>query len=432
MEPEKYLFAHGDDVTAKYHHGMDNGSLRTQCCIAGGGPAGLVLGYLLARAGVQVIVIEKHADFLRDFRGDTIHPSTLTVLDDLGLLEAFLELPHQEVRELVGDVYGESVPFADFSHIDAPRPFMVLIPQWDFLDFMADQARSLPNFSLRMGAAALGVIEEGGAVVGVNVQTAEGGFAIHADLVVAADGRHTTLRESAGLASTDLGAPIDVLWFSIPRDPANDHSQTGGSIRPGALLVTLNRGDYWQCAYVIPKGSLDKLQALGIEAFRDRVGEIAPFLAAATDTLKDWDQVKLLSVQISRMPRWWRNGLLCIGDAAHAMSPVGGVGINLAIQDAVAASNLLADALRESRMTSDDLAAVQARRDWPARVTQRVQVAIQNEVLAPVLAGTVAPSTLPLPLRMLQRLAVLRRLPARLIGIGVRPERVETSPHPLH
>ena len=432
MEPEKYLFAHGDDVTAKYHHGMDNGSLRTQCCIAGGGPAGLVLGYLLARAGVQVIVIEKHADFLRDFRGDTIHPSTLTVLDDLGLLEAFLELPHQEVRELVGDVYGESVPFADFSHIDAPRPFMVLIPQWDFLDFMADQARSLPNFSLRMGAAALGVIEEGGAVVGVNVQTAEGGFAIHADLVVAADGRHTTLRESAGLASTDLGAPIDVLWFSIPRDPANDHSQTGGSIRPGALLVTLNRGDYWQCAYVIPKGSLDKLQALGIEAFRDRVGEIAPFLAAATDTLKDWDQVKLLSVQISRMPRWWRNGLLCIGDAAHAMSPVGGVGINLAIQDAVAASNLLADALRESRMTSDDLAAVQARRDWPARVTQRVQVAIQNEVLAPVLAGTVAPSTLPLPLRMLQRLAVLRRLPARLIGIGVRPERVETSPHPPH
>ncbi len=409
---------------------MDSGSLQTQCCIAGGGPAGLVLGYLLARAGVQVIVLEKHVNFLRDFRGDTIHPSTLTVLNDLGLLEAFLQLPHQEVRELVGDVYGKRVPIADFSHVDAPRPFMVLIPQWDFLDFIADQARALPNFSLRMGAKALGVIEEGGGIVGVNVQTAEGGFAIRADLVVAADGRHTTLRDSAGLESTDLGAPIDVLWFSIPRDPANDRSQTGGSIRPGALLVTLNRGDYWQCAYVIPKGSLDALKALGIEAFRTRVGAIAPFLGAAADALTDWDQVKLLSVQISRMPRWWRDGLLCIGDAAHAMSPVGGVGINLAIQDAVAASNLLAAALREHRLTSDDLAAVQARRDWPARVTQRAQIAIQNEVLAPVLVGTAAPSSLPLPLRMLQRFATLRRLPARLVGIGVRPECVETSPHP--
>ncbi len=410
---------------------MNSGSLQTQCCIAGGGPAGLVLGYLLARAGVQVIVLEKHVDFLRDFRGDTIHPSTLTVLNDLGLLEAFLELPHQEVRELVGDVYGERVPIADFSNIDAPRPFMVLIPQWDFLDFIATHARALPNFALRMGAKALGVIEEDGAVVGVNVQTAEGGFAIRADLVVAADGRHTTLRESAGLESIDLGAPIDVLWFRIPRDPANDRSQTGGSIRPGALLVTLNRGDYWQCACVIPKGSLEALQALGIEAFRARVGTIAPFLSAAAGALTDWDQVKLLSVQISRMPRWWRDGLLCIGDAAHAMSPVGGVGINLAIQDAVAASNLLAAALREHRLTRDDLAAVQARRDWPARVTQRAQIAIQNEVLAPVLAGTAAPSSLPLPLRMLQRFAMLRRLPARLVGIGVRPERVETfPPHP--
>jgi len=409
---------------------MDGASLHTQCCIAGGGPAGLMLGYLLARAGVEVIVLEKHADFLRDFRGDTIHPSTLTVLNDLGLLDAFLELPHQEVRELVGDVYGEQVPIADFSHIDAPRPFMVLIPQWDFLDFIAAQAKRLPNFSLRLGAKALGVIEEGSAVVGVNVQTAEGGFAVHADLIVAADGRHTTLRDRAGLASTDLGAPIDVLWFRVPRDPADDRSQTGGSIRPGAFLVTLNRNDYWQCAYLIPKGSLDALRALGIVAFRARLGEIAPFLASAVGTLTGWDQIKLLSVQISRMPRWWRDGLLCIGDAAHAMSPVGGVGINLAIQDAVAASNLLAAPLRERRVRSADLAAVQARRDWPARVTQRAQIAIQNEVLAPVLAGTAAPSTLPLPLRMLQRLPMLRRLPARLIGIGVRPERVETAAAP--
>ena len=410
---------------------MDSSSQPTECVIAGGGPAGLMLGYLLARAGVEVVVLEKHTDFLRDFRGDTIHPSTLTVLQDLGLLEAFLELPHQEVRELSGDVYGHSVTIADFTHLDAPRPFMVLIPQWDFLDFIADQARALPNFALRMGAKALGVIEEGATVVGVNVQTAQGGYAIHADLVVAADGRHTTLRASADLASEDLGAPIDVLWFRVPRDAAHDPSLTGGTIRPGAMLVTLNRGDYWQCAFVIPKGSLEALQAQGIEAFRARVGGVAPFLsAAAAATLTSWDDVKLLSVQISRMPRWYRDGLLCIGDAAHAMSPVGGVGINLAIQDAVAASNLLAAALREKRLATSDLAAVQRRREWPARVTQRAQIAVQNEVLAPVLAGSSAPADLPLPVKLLQRFALLRRLPARLVGIGVRPERVLSAPHP--
>jgi len=405
-------------------------SLHTQCCIAGGGPAGLVLGYLLARAGVEVVVLEKHTDFLRDFRGDTIHPSTLTVLDDLGLLDAFLALPHQEVRELVADVYGQSVTIADFAHIAAPKPFMVLIPQWDFLDFIADQARALPNFSLHMGAKALGVIETGSSVVGVNMQTAEGGFTVRADLVVAADGRHTTLRESAGLTSDDLGAPIDVLWFRLPRDRLHDRSQTGGTIRPGAMLVTLNREDYWQCAYVIPKGTLPALQAQGIEAFRAQVGSVAPFLALALATLAGWDDVKLLSVQISRMPRWYRDGLLCIGDAAHAMSPVGGVGINLAIQDAVAASNLLAEALRERRLSTGDLAAVQKRREWPARVTQQAQIAVQNELLAPVLSGAPAPATLPLPLRLLQRLPMLRRLPARLVGIGVRPERVHTLPHP--
>jgi len=403
---------------------------RTDCCIAGGGPAGLMLGYLLARAGVKVIVLEKHDDFLRDFRGDTIHPSTLTVLDDLGLLDAFLALPHQEVRELTGDVYGHSVTIADFTHLAAPRPFMVLIPQWDFLNFIAAQARRLPNFSLRLGAKALGVIEDGTAVVGVNVESAHGGFAIHADLVVAADGRHTSLRGSAGLASEDLGAPIDVLWFRVPRDAAHDPSLTGGTIRPGAMLVTLNRGDYWQCAFVIPKGRLEALQAQGIAAFRERVSGVAPFLAAAaTAALTSWDDVKLLSVQISRMPRWYRDGLLCIGDAAHAMSPVGGVGINLAIQDAVATANLLAEALREKRLRPDDLAAVQRRREWPARVTQQAQIAVQNEVLAPVLAGTAAPADLPLPLKLLQRLPLLRRLPARLVGIGVRPERVRTPPY---
>jgi 2-polyprenyl-6-methoxyphenol hydroxylase-like FAD-dependent oxidoreductase len=405
----------------------DSNPLSTQCCIAGGGPAGLMLGYLLARAGVRTVVLEKHDDFLRDFRGDTIHPSTLTVLQDLGLLDSFLELPHQEISELTGQVYGETITLADFRHLPAARPFMVLIPQWDFLDFMAREARRLPNFELRMGAKALGVIEEGGTIVGADVEQAGQRIAIHADLVVAADGRHTTLRGSAGLVSEDLGAPIDVLWFRLARNP-DDPSRTGGNISPGAMLVTLNRDTYWQCAYVIPKGSLETLQAQGIAAFRDKVVQVAPFLAHAVPALASWDDVKLLSVQISRMPRWWRDGFLCIGDAAHAMSPVGGVGINLAIQDAVAASNILAQPLRENRLRTDDLEAVQRRREWPARVTQRAQVAVQNEVLSPVLAATQAPQHLPIPLRLLQRLPMLRRLPARLVGIGVRPERVQTKP----
>jgi 2-polyprenyl-6-methoxyphenol hydroxylase-like FAD-dependent oxidoreductase len=405
----------------------DSNIVSTQCCIAGGGPAGLMLGFLLARAGVRTIVFEKHDDFLRDFRGDTIHPSTLTVLQDLGLLEAFLELPHQEIGELSGEVYGQSVTLADFRYLPAARPFMVLIPQWDFLDFIAREARRLPNFELRMGAKALGVIEENGTIVGVDVEQAGQRLAIHADLVVAADGRHTTLRGSSGLVSEDLGAPIDVLWFRLART-VDDPSRTGGTIRPGAMLVTLNRDTYWQCAYVIPKGSLETLQAQGIAAFRDKVAQVAPFLADSAPALASWDDVKLLSVQISRMPRWWREGFLCIGDAAHAMSPVGGVGINLAIQDAVAASNILAQPLRENRLRTDDLEAVQRRREWPARVTQRMQVAVQNEVLSPVLAATEAPSHLPIAVKLLQRFFLLRRLPARLVGIGVRPERVHTKP----
>ena len=399
-------------------------AIGTQCCIAGGGPAGLLLGYLLARAGVRVVVLEKHADFLRDFRGDTIHPSTLTVLQDLGLLEKFLRLPHDEVQELTGDVFGEIVTLADFRHVPAPRPFLVLVPQWDFLDFIADEARKLPGFTLLMSTQALAVTESGGGVTGVQARSAEGDLHITADLVVAADGRHTTLRGSAGLVCTEVGAPIDVLWFHLARDAQQHPSRTGGILRPGAMLVMLNRGDYWQCAYVIPKGSLGTLQAEGLDAFRARLAKIAPFFAPQLPALASWDDVKLLSVQITDLATWWREGFLCIGDAAHAMSPVGGVGINLAIQDAVAAANILAAPLREGRVTPQLLQAVQKRRHWPARVTQRVQVAVQEQVLSPLLARTDAPATPPLAVKLLQRLPLLRRLPARLVGIGVRPERV--------
>jgi 2-polyprenyl-6-methoxyphenol hydroxylase-like FAD-dependent oxidoreductase len=409
---------------------MDAPDRTCQCCIAGGGPAGIVLGYLLARAGVRVTVLEKHDDFLRDFRGDTIHPSTLTILQDVGLLEAFLALPHQEIQELSADVYGEIVTIADFRHVPAARPFLVLIPQWDFLDFLAREARRLPGFTLCMGAKAAAVIEEAGRVVGVQVESREGRSVVRADLVVAADGRHSTLRPDAGLESVETGAPIDVLWFRLPRDAVGDPARTGGIIRPGTMLVTLNRETYWQCAFVIPKGSLDRLRQDGIAAFRERVAHTADFLGDSVGALRDWDDVKLLNVQISHLRRWWREGLLCIGDAAHAMSPVGGVGINLAIQDAVAASNLLAAPLREGCLRGEHLAAVQRRREWPARVTQRAQVAIQDEVLSPVLARSSEPGKVPLAVKLLARLPLLRRLPARLVGIGVRPERVRTAPAP--
>jgi 2-polyprenyl-6-methoxyphenol hydroxylase-like FAD-dependent oxidoreductase len=300
------------------------------------------------------------------------------------------------------------------------------VPQWDFLDFIADRARQLPNFHLHMGARAERVIEEDGRVVGVEVVAAgEPPWTIRSDLVVAADGRHTTIRESAGLEARDVGAPIDVLWFRLTRDPQRHPHRTGGIIRPGAMLVMLGRGSYWQCAYVIPKGSLEALRQEGLDRFRDRVVAIAPFLAPQVGELASWDDVKLLSVQITDLARWYREGLLCIGDAAHAMSPVGGVGINLAIQDAVAAANILAAPLREGRLATDDLAAVQKRRHWPARVTQRAQVAIQDAVLSPVLARKDAPAHPPAALQLLQRFPLLRRLPARLVGIGVRPERVK-------
>ena len=399
-------------------------TLHTTCCIAGGGPAGMMLGYLLARAGVDVVVLEKHADFFRDFRGDTIHPSTLEVMHELGILDAFLALPHQQVTHLHGQVFGHSVTLADFTHLPTFCKFLVLTPQWDFLDFLARQANVYPHFALRRQTVVSGLIEEAGTIKGVRATSPLGTLEIRAALVVGADGRHTTVREAAGLTAQDEGAPIDVLWFRLPR-AATDPDTTGGYIEPGVFLVTINRGDYWQCAFVIPKGTIDAMRANGLPALQARVKTIVSFLAV--DALQSWDDLKLLSVQIDRMPRWHRDGLLCIGDAAHAMSPVGGVGINLAIQDAVAAANLLAFPLREHRLRESDLAAVQARREWPTRMTQRAQVAIQNRFVAPVLAQRDTDPPLPWPIELMQRLPLLQRVPARLIGVGVRPEHV-TSP----
>jgi 2-polyprenyl-6-methoxyphenol hydroxylase-like FAD-dependent oxidoreductase len=385
----------------------------------------MMLGLLLARAGVEVDVLEKHADFLRDFRGDTIHPSTLEVMYELGLLASFLERPHQRIEQLAAVIGDRSLQIADFTHLSTHCRFIALMPQWDFLDFIATQARRYSSFRLRMQTEATGLIEEHGRVVGVRARAANGALSIRADLVVAADGRDSNLRDAAGFRVKHLGAPIDVLWMRLSKQPGDPH-QVLGRVGAGALLVMLDRGDYWQCAYVIAKGGAQKLRGEGIAAFRDRVAEIAPLLGDRLAELKDWHEVKLLSVAVNRLMTWARPGLLCIGDAAHAMSPVGGVGINLAIQDAVAASNLLAEPLRRGRLTLRNLEAVQERRLFPTRVTQWLQVQIQNNFLSRVLASRSAPAP-PLPVRWLDGCPYLRRLPARLIGVGIRPEHVHTQ-----
>ena len=403
---------------------MADSTIAMQCCVAGGGPAGMMLGFLLARAGVQVVVLEKHADFFRDFRGDTVHPSTLELMSELGLIDAFLKLPHQKVETLTAQVGAERVVMADFRHLPTRCKFIALMPQWDFLNFLAEQSRRYETFDLRMMAEATELVEEAGRIVGLRAKTPDGALMVRADLVVACDGRHSIVREKAGLVSDDYGAPMDVLWFRMSRK-ASDSADTFGHIEAGRLMVMLDRGDYWQCAYVIPKGGIERLKSEGLEAFRNRVVEMSPFLADRIGELKSWDDVKLLSVTVDRLRRWWRPGLICIGDAAHAMSPIGGVGINLAVQDAVAAANRLAGPLRKGVVTDDDLQAIEKRRTPPVRFTQWLQLAVQRRIISRVLESHRRPKP-PLFLELLRVFPILQRLPARLLGVGIRPEHVRT------
>jgi 2-polyprenyl-6-methoxyphenol hydroxylase-like FAD-dependent oxidoreductase len=396
-----------------------------RCVIAGGGPAGMMLGLLLARAKIDVIVVEKHADFLRDFRGDTIHPSTLEVLHELGLLDAFLKLPHQQVPKLNARVGDITVTLADFSHLPVHCRFIAMIPQWDFLDFLADHAALYPGFRLMMKTEVTDLIEESGRVAGVRAATASGLIDIRADLVVAADGRNSVIRDKAGLPVKDFGAPMDVLWFRLSRKP-DDPDQTMGRFDVGRIFVSINRGDYWQCGFVIPKGQVEEVRRRGLSAFRNSVAHLAPYAKDRVQELGDWDQIKLLTVRVDRLLRWYRPGLLFIGDAAHAMSPVGGVGINLAIQDAVAAGNILAAPLRDGRISVEHLRRVQKRREFPTRVTQRLQIAMQRRVIVRVLDET-KPFKPPMILRLIGKFPFLQRIPARLIGYGVRPEHVQIS-----
>jgi 2-polyprenyl-6-methoxyphenol hydroxylase-like FAD-dependent oxidoreductase len=404
-------------------------ALATRCCIVGGGPAGMMLGLLLARTGVDVTVLEKHADFLRDFRGDTVHPSTLEIMRELGLLDEFLTLPHQEVSRLTLRIGGDCIPFVDFSHMPTHCKFVALMPQWDFLDFLTSKAKGYPEFHLRMRAEATDLIMRDGAVTGVRARTPDGELDIKAELVIGCDGRHSIVRERAGLSVQEVGAPIDVLWFRISRR-ADDTAETFGHIEAGQMMVMLNRGDYWQCAYVIPKDGAEKVKREGLAPFRERVVSLSPFLRDRIGEVKSFDDVKLLTVTIDRLCQWHAPGVLCIGDAAHAMSPVGGVGINLAIQDAVAAANILANPLRRGAVTRERLAAVQKRREFPMKIIQKIQVVIQNRLLSPALTSTTRPKA-PLLMRLIAAVPFLRSIPAYLMGVGVRPEHVRTPQHSL-
>lgn len=384
----------------------------------------MVCAFLLARMGIEVVVLEKHADFLRDFRGDTIHPSTLEIMHELGILDEFLKCPHQKVYEIAGQVGHDNVKIADFRHLPTTCKFVVLMPQWDFLDFIKAQAGKYRGFHLRMVTKATGVIEERGVVVGVRAETSQGPLEIRAGLTIGADGRHSIIRQSANLKVMDIGAPMDVLWMRLSRGPT-DPARTFGHFDRGKILVLINRGDYWQCAFVIAKGQADKTKEKGLPAFREELAGFEPFLKARVDELKDWKDVSLLTVSVDRLEKWSKAGLLCIGDSAHAMSPIGGVGINLAIQDAVATANLLGPILVERVPSESELELVQQRRNFPTRATQKLQVLAQNNIIGKVLAST-KPQSAPWPLKLLDRVELLRRIPAHVIGVGFRPEHIKT------
>ena len=395
----------------------------TTCCIAGGGPAGIMLGYLLARAGVRVIVLEKHKDFFRDFRGDTIHPSTLELMHELGLLDAFLKLPHRRVPS-IGGLFGDyAFTAADFSHLPVKCKFIALMPQWDFLNFLSEHGKRFSTFDLRMEHEAVSLLENEGVIQGIRAKTPEGEIEIAADLVVACDGRHSTLRDAAGFEVIDLGVPVDVLWFRISRK-ADDPYQALGRIDYGRMLILINRGDYFQGGLIIRKGNLDSIKEAGIPAFRDSLLRTAPFLGQRAEEITNWDQVKLLSVQINRLRKWHKPGLLCIGDAAHAMSPAGGVGINLAIQDAVATANILAEPLRAGQVTEDLLAKIQERREFPVRIIQAVQARAHNASLN--FLGRPEKAHAPWQMRAFFHIPGIRRIIARGIGLGIRPEHIHS------
>jgi 2-polyprenyl-6-methoxyphenol hydroxylase-like FAD-dependent oxidoreductase len=397
--------------------------LQTRCVVVGGGPAGMMLGFLLARAGVQVVVLEKHADFLRDFRGDTIHPSTLELMHELDLLEEFLEQPHQELAELRGVINGQTVPIADFSRLPTHCKFIAFMPQWDFLNFLSSHAKHFPSFELRMEHEVTDLIIENNRVTGVRAKTPDGELDVRSDLVFGADGRSSTVRDRAGFEVRQFGVPIDVLWMRISKHE-EDPQQGLGFFQHGKLVVLLDRGDYWQCGYVIPKGAFDLIKARGLSRFHDELVRMVGFLRDRVAELDDWSKIRLLTVQINRLRKWYREGLLCIGDAAHAMSPAGGVGINLAIQDAVAAANLLAEKLRQGPVSIVDFHKVQRRREWPAALIQRMQAFIHRHVVTG--RETSSKSSLPLFPLLLKHFPILRQLPARFIGIGPRPEHVRS------
>ena len=410
-------------MTDSEQHGASR-TLNVQCCVVGGGPAGMMLGYLLGRAGVETVVLEKHADFFRDFRGDTVHPSTLQVMDELGLIDGFLKLPHQELQIMEGRFGTTSIRLADLRRLNAKYPFIAMMPQWDFLNFLRESGKRFPKLNVMMKAEATDLIWSGDKVVGVVADTPEAPVQIHADLTVACDGRHSIIRERAHLDVEEIGAPMDVLWFRAGKR-ADEKERLFARVETGKMMVTFDRGDYWQCAYVIAKGQYDAVKALGLDAFRNDIVAMVPVLQHGIADVKTWDDVKLLTVAINRLKRWTRPGLLCIGDAAHAMSPVGGVGVNLAVQDAVATANLLAGKLVTGCPSEEELAAVRERREFPMRLTQRMQVIVQNNIISVALKGDrqMAP---PLLMRLVSAMPWLQGLAARFIAVGIRPEHVQS------